>query len=107
MRQTATTLLTVSLLLLFAACNSRAPKPKAESLPPSYQSTPESAQPLTPTVAIAPKLNEVQNKVKTVFKDAAVLHPNHNPNFFSGDFNGDASQDLVVILKPVNVDEMN
>ena len=107
MRQTATTLLTVSLLVLFAACNSSAPKPKAEALPPAYQSTPESAQPLTPTVAIAPKVNEVQNKVKTVFKDAAVLHPNHNPNFFSGDFNGDASEDLVVILKPVNLEDMN
>jgi len=58
-------------------------------------------------VALAPKLNEVQSKVKTVFKDAAVLDPNYNPNFFSGDFNGDASQDLVVILKPVKLDEMN
>jgi hypothetical protein len=80
---------------------------KAESPPPSYQSTPESAAPLTPSVALAPKLSEVQNKIKTLFKDAAVLHPNHNPNFFFGDFNGDASVDLVVILKPVNLEEMN
>jgi len=63
--------------------------------------------PSTPSVALAPKLAEVQNKIKTVFKDAAVLNPNHNPNFFSGDFNGDSSEDLVVILKPVNLDEMN
>jgi hypothetical protein len=105
MRQTATLSLTVS-LLLFTACSS-APRPKAEAPAPTYQSTPESAQPLTPSVALAPKVTEVQNKIKTVFKDAAVLDPNHNPNFFSGDFNGDASQDLVVILKPVNVDEMN
>ena len=108
MRQTATTLLTVSLpaLVIFTACSS-APKRKAEAPAPTYQSTPESAQPLTRTVAIAPKLNEVQNKIKTVFKDAAVLSPNHNPNFFSGDFNGDASEDLAVILKPVNLEEMN
>ena len=108
MRQTATTLLTVSLAaqFIFSACGS-APKQKAEAPAPAYQSTPESAQPLTPSVAIAPNLNEVQNKIKTVFKDAAVLHPSHNPNFFSGDFNGDASADLVVILKPVNLEEMN
>ena len=111
MRQTATALMTVSLLALsmIIAC-SKAPKPKAEA-PPSaaFQSTPEPAAPppLAPSVAIAPKLPEVQNKIKTVFKDAAVLHPNHNPNFFTGDFNGDASQDLVVILKPVKLDEMN
>ena len=108
MRQTATALLTVSLpaLFLFSACHS-ATKQAVEAPPPVYQSTPESALPLTPSVAIAPNLPEVQNKIKTVFKDAAVLHPSHNPNFFSGDFNGDASQDLVVILKPVNLEEMN
>jgi len=108
MRQTATTLLTVSLpaLFIFTACTS-APKRKAEAPAPTYQSTPESAVPLTPSVASAPKLSEVQNKIKTVFKDAVVLHPNHNPNFFSGDFNGDSSEDLVVILKPVNLEELN
>jgi hypothetical protein len=56
---------------------------------------------------MAPKPVEVQNAIKRVFKDAAVLHPNHEPNFFSGDLNGDNSQDLVVILKPVNLEEMN
>jgi len=107
MRQTATALLTVSLLALLSACSRSAPKPLAEAPPPVYQSTPESAVPLTPSVAIAPNLPEVQSKIKMVFKDAAVLHPNHNPNFFSGDFNGDASQDLVVIIKPVKLEEMN
>jgi hypothetical protein len=109
MRQTATALLTVSLpaLIMMGACSSSAPKLKSEGAPAVYQSTPESAKPLTPSVAIAPKLEEVQSKIKTVFKDAAVLNPSHNPNFFSGDFNGDASQDLVVILKPVNLEEMN
>jgi len=108
MRQKATAILTVSLatLFIFSACTS-APKRKAEAPPPTYQSTPETATPLTPSVANAPKLAEVQNKIKTVFKDAAVLNPNHNPNFFSGDFNGDASEDLAVILKPVNLEEMN
>jgi hypothetical protein len=108
MRQTATALLTVSLpaLFMFSACHS-ASKQAAEVPPAVYQSTPESAKPLTPSVAIAPKLPEVESKIKTVFKDAAVLAPGHNPNFFSGDFNGDNSQDLVVILKPINLAEMN
>lgn len=109
MRPTATALLTVSfpVLLIFSACNSAPRRPVAEAPAPAYQSTPESAKPLTPTVAMAPKLPEVQNKIKQVFKDAAVLNPNHNPNFFAGDFNGDASEDLVVILKPVKLEEMN
>ena len=110
MRQTAKALLTVSLPALFmigACSNSASRQAKSEAPPPVYQSTPESAKPLAPAVAIGPKLPEVQSKIKTVFKDAAVLHPSHNPNFFTGDFNGDNSQDLVVILKPVNLDEMN
>lgn len=107
MRQTATALLTVSLALFVLSACSSAPRTKAEAPAPIYQSTPESAQPLTPSVALAPKPAEVENKIKTVFKGAAVLDPNHNPNYFSGDFNGDASQDLVVILKPVKLDEMN
>lgn len=108
MRQTVNVLLTVSLpaLSIFSACSS-APKPVAEAPPPIYQSTPDSAKPLTPSVTIGPKLTEVHDKIKTIFKDAAVLDPRHEPNFFTGDFNGDASQDLVVILKPVKVEDMN
>ena len=51
-------------------------------------------------VAPAPRLGEVEDAVKRVFKDAAVLDPQSKPNFVSGDFNGDASQDLAVVLKP-------
>ncbi|HEX3249020.1 MAG TPA: hypothetical protein VHS05_06315 [Pyrinomonadaceae bacterium] len=109
MRLTATALLTVSFsaVLMLTSCNS-APKPKVEA-PPSvaFQSNPDTVAPVTPSVTIAPKLAEVQNKVQTVFKGAAVLHPNHNPNFFTGDFNGDASQDLALILKPVDLENMN
>jgi hypothetical protein len=109
MRLTASGLLAVSLLALstFSACTSGPPKPKAEAPPPTYQSTPESATPATPSVVMAPTLPEVQTAIKRVFKDAAVLNPNRSPNFFSGDFNGDNSKDLVVILKPVNIEEMN
>jgi len=58
------------------------------------------ATPIRIEVAQAPKVPEVQDAIKRVFKDAAVLDPNHNPSFLSGDFNGDQSQDLAVIIKP-------
>jgi len=38
--------------------------------------------------------------VRRVFKDAALLDTSRNPNFITGDFNGDSSQDIAVILKP-------
>ena len=73
------------------------PKPSAESTPIRLQ-TPE-----------APKLAEVQDAVKRIFKDAAVLDPNSKTNFLSGDFNGDDSEDLAVLLKPApgKLEEMN
>jgi hypothetical protein len=56
-----------------------------------------------------PKLSEVQEAVNRVFKDAALIDPSRNPNFIAGDFNGDRSQDLAVILKvaPGKIAQMN
>ena len=106
MKQTATSILTVSLLALMFGCSS-APKLKVEA-PATYQGAPASEPtPMPIKVASAPKLPEVQEAIKRVFKDEAVLHPNLNPNFLVGDFNGDASQDLAVIIKPVKLEEMN
>lgn len=94
---TRTLILTV-VCFLFLGCSSKntvvveqapIPKPAAES------------PPLKIEVAQAPKLSEVQDAIKRVFKDAAVLDSNQSPNFLAGDFNGDHSQDLAVILKPV------
>ena len=47
-----------------------------------------------------PKLEEVRLAVKRVFKDAVVIDDQHTPNFLAGDFNGDQSQDLAVVIKP-------
>src|ERR1041384_137462 len=94
------------ILLIISGCSSTTKRAAVEAPPPVYQPTPEST-PVRLTAAVAPKQIEVQNKIKQVFKDAAVLDPNHNPNFLMGDFNGDASQDLAVIIKPVKLEEMN
>jgi hypothetical protein len=90
---------------LICACSSQ-PKLVAESPPAAYQPSPAST-PVQLTVDTAPKQSEIQEAVKRVFKDAAVVDKNYNPNFVSGDFNGDGSQDLAVVLKPVNLDLMN
>jgi rhodanese-related sulfurtransferase len=80
-------------------------KPRVETSP-AYQPTPQST-PVRMGVAQAPKLPEVQDAVKRVFKDAAVVDRSFDPHFLAGDFNGDTSQDIAVIIKPVKVDEMN
>ena len=68
--------------------------------PPTYQPAPIAPQIKMPNL-VAPKLPEVQDAVHRVFKDAAVIDSSTNPEFFTGDFNGDASEDLAVVLKPV------
>src|SRR5262249_18597517 len=76
--------------------------------PPAYQPSPASPQISMPNVVPA-NFSEVQDAVRRVFKDAAVIDSSFNPNFLTGDFNGDSSQDLAVILKPVpnKLAEMN
>jgi hypothetical protein len=99
------TLILIVLAFTLCACNS-AKRQAAEAPPPAYQPTPEST-PIPLAVNSAPKQTEVQQAIKRVFKDAAVLDTNYNPSFLAGDFNGDGSQDIAVILKPVKLDEMN
>lgn len=57
----------------------------------------------------APNLDQIQQAVKRVFKDSALVDNAYKPNFIVGDFNGDLSQDIAVILKPApgKLAEMN
>ena len=91
-------------MCLLTACSS-APRAMVEQ-PPGYQPTPEST-PVRIAVPTAPKLLEVQDAVKRVFKDAAVVDQNYTPNFLAGDFNGDTSEDIAVVVKPAKLAEMN
>ena len=90
---------------LVSSC-AKSERPVAEAAP-AFQP----AQPAPP--ADVPKLpakaNEVQEAVKRVFKDAALLDTTREPNFVAGDFNGDQSQDIAVIIKPASgkITEMN
>lgn len=93
------------LISFFITACSTAPKQVVE-VPPSQPSTP-TPTPVRIDVPQTAKLSEVQDAVKRVFKDAAVVHTSYQPTFLAGDFNGDASQDIAVIIKPAKLDEMN
>jgi hypothetical protein len=83
-------------------------KPALVETAPAYQPSPTDAQINIPTIGSA-KLPEVQDALHRVFKDAVVIDPNAKPGFFTGDFNGDDSQDLAVVIKPAagKLAEMN
>jgi hypothetical protein len=100
------TLILFLIALTLCACSS-SKRPAVEAPPVAYQPSPQSTPPIQLTLVPDPKQSEVQEAVKRVFKDAAVIDTNSNPSFLSGDFNGDGSQDLAVILKPAKLDLMN
>jgi len=99
-------LILIVLALTLCACSS-SKRQVAEAPPPAYQATPQSTPAALTVPASAAKQSEVQAAVKRIFKDAAVLDTSYNPSFLAGDFNGDGSQDIAVVIKPVKLDEMN
>jgi hypothetical protein len=92
----------------FAISCSTGGKPVAEappSAPPTKADEPASVAATLPP----PSLDQVQAAVKRVFKEAAIIDSSQKPAFVAGDFNGDLSQDIAVILKPApeKLEEMN
>jgi hypothetical protein len=86
----------------FVGCGERPAQPVIEQ-PPVAQNNEEVKPPSEPKASteLPPlTLEEVQAAVKRVFKDAVVMDTDRKPAFLVGDFNGDLSQDLAVILNP-------
>ncbi len=89
----------ISALSLLTGC-SEAKKPLTEAPPPP--STAPADQPQKMAELPPPQTNEVQEAVKRIFKEAVLIDTSHKPTFIVGDFNGDLSQDIAVVLKPAS-----
>lgn len=79
----------------FLSCTT-AEKPKTEPAPIAMVQTEQ----LQPAIVSPPELNEVRDAVKRVFKDSVGVDSSRKPVFIHGDFNGDNSQDVAVIVTP-------
>lgn len=96
----------ISALSLLTGC-SKAEKPVAEAPPPPLTAQADqpkqmSKLPQQMSKLPPPQMNEVQEAVKRVFKEAVLIDTSHKPTFIVGDFNGDLSQDIAVVLKPAS-----
>jgi len=89
----------ISALCLLTGC-SEAKKPVAEAPPPAI--APQANQPQQVAKLPPPQVTEVQKAVNRVFKETVLIDTSHQPTFIVGDFNGDLSQDLAVVLKPAS-----
>jgi hypothetical protein len=93
---------TIRFVVLITACSflfacSTEKKPIAEA-PPAPVAPADQSQQMAKLPP--PQMNEVQEAVKRVFKDAVVIDTSHTPAFIAADFNGDLSEDIAVVLKP-------
>ena len=97
----------LSLVILASVwgCNSK-PSEKTQANQSKPVETPASAK--VPEQS-APTQAEVNEAVTRIFRDSAAVDSRSQPSFFTGDFNGDGSNDIAVILKPTpgGLGEMN
>ncbi|MCI0337408.1 MAG: hypothetical protein L0226_07525 [Acidobacteria bacterium] len=93
-------LLATGACILSLSC-AQSPQAKREPPPPSGpELAPVSATARSRPDLSPPKDGEINNAVLRVFKNAVIVETNRNPYFTVGDFNGDFSQDLAVVVKP-------
>jgi hypothetical protein len=103
MNQLCAPFLFAAVLSITGCASAESEKAKRVEAPPNPNALvvqPQQVSTVPPSTLPPPKLQEVQDAVKRVFKDAAMIDTSRQANFIVGDFNGDQSQDLAVVLKP-------
>jgi hypothetical protein len=107
-----------SFVFILGACAKQSSAPVSQSVPPKVEESVPSPEPVQNTNELdakemaklpPPKPAEIEDATRRVFKNAALLDTNHANYFLVGDFNGDRSQDIAVVIKPVSdkLSEMN
>jgi len=98
-------------VILFGCSKPPEAKPVAEQepVPPPTETVSQHPQPTQNPELPPPTTEDVKKAVERIFKSAVVIDQDRSPGFLVGDFNGDLSQDLAAIVKPVpgKVSELN
>jgi hypothetical protein len=101
----------VVLTMMLTACAPPPPEtpsgaPESQPLAPLPPAPPPPASPAEPP---APTSAEVSAAIARIYKDAVQVNTARVPGFVVGDFNGDKSQDIAVIVEPVKekLDDLN
>ena len=103
-RSLVSPILILGTCVALAGCSNRQ-QAQQESQPQSVKTS--QSQPIASASPL--RFAEVHEAVNRVFKDAALIDESRSPSFVVGDFNGDRSEDIAVIIKtaPGKVTEMN
>jgi hypothetical protein len=79
------------------ACGNLRSKPVAEAVP---SPVPVDVKQKQLAALPPPELEQINQALARVFKSSVVIDASQQPSFLAGDFNGDLSQDIAVIVKP-------
>ena len=91
----------VGACILSSGCARSTPAVMREKpIPPEPTPTPDTTTARNMPDLPAPEPAEIDRAIERVFKGVVTIETNRNPYFMVGDFNGDLSQDLVVVVKP-------
>jgi hypothetical protein len=98
--------LTACATLCACVATGESSKSSGPAPPTGQQSQPSKPAPANQAgqAAADPKpvtLSDVRETLARVYKNAVVLDVSRSPSYFVGDFDGDGSQDIAVIVKPV------
>jgi hypothetical protein len=102
----------VALTVMLTACAQPPPSetsPVATESQPLVPLPPAPPPPASPAELSAPTPAEVRAAVARIYKDAVRVNTTRAPGFVIGDFNGDQSQDIAVVVEPVKekLDDLN
>jgi hypothetical protein len=93
-----------------AAANTSPTPSQVELTPTAAPETPSEETPAaTAELPPTPKPEEVSKAVARVYKDAVAIDVSSPPGYVVGDFNGDGSQDIAVVVRPAKgkLEEIN
>jgi hypothetical protein len=88
------------LMILLTGCVKSEQEQPVMEAPPAPPTAPDTQRP-APAQMAPPSPAEVQNVIKRVYQGAVTLDANLNTYFIVGDYNGDSSEDIAIIVRPV------
>ena len=99
----------LSLISILASCVALTGCSHRQQTQESQSQSMETSQSQPTATVSTTRLTEAQEAVNRVFKNAALIDESRSPSFVVGDFNGDRSEDIAVLIKtaPGKVSDMN
>jgi hypothetical protein len=90
-------------IAISCGCAKPSNQPLSEGPPAPAPETeqPQSTQPQQAPILKPPSLDESRAKLAFVYEEAVTMDEKHRPTFVAGDFNGDGSEDIAIVVNPV------